>query len=102
VNVDHEIQDGGVNYSLERTPRMKLVIAVQTIVSDDDPMMHNTIVARCLGLKMSSLHPENESISKEDFENDRASIVFHLDYIAVIDLLVSVFAHVAVIVVEIG
>ena len=101
MNVDHEIHDGGVNYSLVRTPRMKLVIAVQTIVSDDDPMMHNTIVARCLGLKMSSLHPENESTSKET-ENDRASIVFHLDYIAVIDLLVSVFAHVAAIAVEIG
>ena len=101
MNVDHEIHDGGVNYSLVRTPRMKLVIAVQTIVSDDDPMMHNTIVARCLGLKMSSLHPENESTSKET-ENDCASIVFHLDYIAVIDLLVSVFAHVAAIAVEIG
>ena len=80
---------------------MKLVIVVQTMVSDDDPMMHNTTVARCLGLKMSSLHPENESTSKET-EDDRASIVYHLDYIAVIDLLASVSAHVAVIVVEIG
>lgn len=99
MNVGLDIHDGGVN-SLVMTPMMILVIVVQTIVSDDDLMMYNVIVARCLGLIMSSLHPENESTSKETEDDRASSVVYHLDYIAVIALHASVFARVVVIAVE--